>query len=175
MTFPLGSKLIQQIGINHVDSSSIEEISQAVRHHCELKRFQKNTPSGNSPCFSCPTPAAQSHGLMLSLIGGWCEGSGLASHQKGTYFFGSFLWPCGVAEQCSRHRRQGAHCLSTASLCAAGVGEPRREPEGPRHGHHGFGSFCRNKKPVLSPAEGDLGCRADPRQENSFKPTTTFL
>ncbi len=64
-------------------------------------------------------------------------------------------WPCGEAEQCSRHRRKGAHCLSpsrrlrpsSSSLCAAGVGEPRREPEGPRHGQHGFGSFCRNKRP----------------------------
>ncbi|WP_342348967.1 hypothetical protein, partial [uncultured Nitrospira sp.] len=54
-------------------------------------------------------------------------------------------WPCGVAEQCSRHRRKGAHCLSLASLRAAGVGEPRREPEGPQHGQDGFGHFCRNK------------------------------
>jgi hypothetical protein len=50
-----------------------------------------------------------------------------------------------VAEQCSRHRRKGAHCLSAASLCAAGIGEPRREPEGPHHGQHGFAYFCRNK------------------------------
>ncbi len=34
---------------------------------------------------------------------------------------------------------------STASLCAAGVGEPRRGPEGTRHGQDGFGHFCRNK------------------------------
>ena len=37
--------------------------------------------------------------------------------------------PCGVAEQCSRPRKTGAYCLSEASLCAAGVGEPRRGPE----------------------------------------------
>ena len=34
---------------------------------------------------------------------------------------------------------------SEASLRAAGVGEPRRAHEGPRHGLHGFGYFCRNK------------------------------
>jgi hypothetical protein len=34
-----------------------------------------------------------------------------------------------------------AQCLSVASLRAAGVGEPRREPEGPQHGQHGFGYF----------------------------------
>ena len=34
---------------------------------------------------------------------------------------------------------------SVASLRDAGVGEPRRAPEGPRHGQHGFGYFCRNK------------------------------
>ena len=34
---------------------------------------------------------------------------------------------------------------SGASLRAAGVGEPRRSPEGPGHGQHGFGYFCRNK------------------------------
>ncbi len=38
-------------------------------------------------------------------------------------------WPGGVAEQCSRHRGKGAHCLSVASLRAAGVGEPHRCPE----------------------------------------------
>jgi len=52
---------------------------------------------------------------------------------------------CGVAEQCSRHRRKGAHCLSEASLRAAGFGEPRRAPEGPCHSQNGFGHFCRNK------------------------------
>ena len=41
---------------------------------------------------------------------------------------------------------KGGQCLSQASLPAAGVGEPRRAPEGPCHGQHGFGSFCRNKR-----------------------------
>jgi hypothetical protein len=53
---------------------------------------------------------------------------------------------CGVAKPCSQRRKQGAHCLSAASLRAAGFGEPRRAPEGPRHCQHGFGSFCRNKR-----------------------------
>jgi len=38
-------------------------------------------------------------------------------------------WPCGMAEPCSRYRKKGGHCLSAASLHAAGVGEPRRAPE----------------------------------------------
>jgi hypothetical protein len=52
----------------------------------------------------------------------------------------------GVAEQCSRLRGFGEHCLSEASCAAAGVGEPRRGPGGPRTGGNGFGSFCRNKR-----------------------------
>ncbi len=54
-------------------------------------------------------------------------------------------WPYDMAEQCSRHRRKGAQCLSVASLRGAGVGEPRREPEGPQYGQHGFDYFCQNK------------------------------
>ena len=54
-------------------------------------------------------------------------------------------WPCDMAEQCNRHREKGGQCLSAASLPAAGVGETRREPEGPCHGQHGFGHLCRNK------------------------------
>ena len=50
-----------------------------------------------------------------------------------------------MAEQCSQDRREGAHCLSEASLCTAGFGEPHREPEGSCHGQHGFSHFCRNK------------------------------
>jgi len=53
----------------------------------------------------------------------------LVLHKKRLHCFRSLHWPCGVAEQCGRRREQGAHCLSAASLCAAGVGEPRREPE----------------------------------------------
>ena len=34
---------------------------------------------------------------------------------------------------------------SAASLRATVVGEPRRGPEGTRHGQQGFGYFCRNK------------------------------
>ena len=41
---------------------------------------------------------------------------------------------------------EGAHCLSVASLRAAEVVKRRRAPEGPRHGHHGFGSFSRKKR-----------------------------
>ena len=52
----------------------------------------------------------------------------------------------GVAEQCSRLRDYGEHCLSEASCAAAGVGEPRRGPEGPRQGRNGFGSFCSTTK-----------------------------
>jgi hypothetical protein len=55
-------------------------------------------------------------------------------------------WPCGMAEQCSRRRGMGGPCLSVASLRAAGVGEPRRGPEAPCHGQHGFATFCRNKR-----------------------------
>ncbi|MBA3611428.1 MAG: hypothetical protein H0W49_00640 [Nitrospirales bacterium] len=33
-----------------------------------------------------------------------------------------------------------------------------------RLGVNGFGAFCRNKKPVLSPAEGGLACRGETRQ-----------
>ena len=61
-------------------------------------------------------------------------------------FPSGFPWPGGMAEQCNRHRRKGGQCLSQASLHAAGVGEPRRAPEGPCHGQYGFGSFCRNKR-----------------------------
>jgi hypothetical protein len=64
-------------------------------------------------------------------------------------------WPCGMAEQCSRLREKGAHCLSVASLRAAEVAEPHREPEGPRHGQHDFGYFCRNKR--TSPAGAKPG------------------
>ncbi len=54
-------------------------------------------------------------------------------------------WPRGMAEQCSRLREKGEHCLSAASLRAAEVGEPRKAPEGPRHGQYGFVYFCRKK------------------------------
>ena len=57
-----------------------------------------------------------------------------------------------MAEQCNRHRRKGGQCLSQASLPAAGGGEPRRAPEGPCYGQHGFGYFCRNKS---SSSSGD--------------------
>jgi hypothetical protein len=67
-----------------------------------------------------------------------------------------------MAEQCNRHRREGEQCLSpstrlrtgSASLLAAGVGEPRRASEGSWHGQHGFGSFSRKKRPALSSVEG---------------------
>lgn len=58
------------MGIGQADSCSTREISQAVGHLRELKNFQKKLKSGNPPYFSGPTPAAQSQGLMLSLIGG---------------------------------------------------------------------------------------------------------
>ena len=78
----------------------------------------------------------------------------LVLHKKRLLCFRSLHWPYGVAEQCSQHREQGAHCLSAASLCTAGpvlskaegAGEPRREPEGSHHGQHGFAHFCRNKR-----------------------------
>jgi hypothetical protein len=74
------------------------------------------------------------------------------------------LWPGGLAEQCSRHRGKGAHCLSAASLRAAEVGEPRREPEGPGHGQHGFGYFCRNKRTSSARAKpGNTGNHEDTR------------
>ena len=62
------------------------------------------------------------------------------------------LWPGRAVQPTSE---EGAHCLSEASLRAAGVGEPRRAPEGPGHGQHGFGSFCRNKR--TSPAGAKPG------------------
>ena len=55
----------------------------------------------------------------------------------------------------------------SASLPAAGAGEPPREPEGPYHGQYGFGSFCLNKKPVLSHAEGALACRGETPQHKT--------
>ena len=76
-------------------------------------------------------------------------------------FFSSLSWPGSVAEQCSRHRRKGTHCLSpsrrlrpsSASLRAAGVGctaQGTRKAcpcggRGPRHGQHSFVYFCQNK------------------------------
>ena len=56
---------------------------------------------------------------------------------------GSLAWWLGRAVQATPEL--GAHCLSLASLRAAGVGEPHRTPEGPRHGQNGFGHFCRTK------------------------------
>ncbi len=54
-------------------------------------------------------------------------------------FFLQLPWPGGMTEPCNRHRRKGRQCLSpatrqrtdSASWRAAGVGELRREPEGP--------------------------------------------
>ena len=68
-------------------------------------------------------------------------------------FFSSLLWPGSVVEQCSRHREKDAQCLSlsidlrtsSASLRVACVGEPRRGPEGPQYGQHGFDYFGRNQ------------------------------
>ena len=65
------------------------------------------------------------------------EPSELSHYLLKPHRFRSLTWPCGVAEQCSRHREKGAHCLSAASLHAAGpalskaegVGEPHRAPE----------------------------------------------
>jgi hypothetical protein len=48
---------------------------------------------------------------------------------------------------------EGGQCLSEASLRAVEVGEPRRAPKGPGHGHHGFGSFCRNKRASFAGAK----------------------
>jgi hypothetical protein len=73
---------------------------------------------------------------------------------------------CGVAKPCSQRRKQGAHCLSAASLRAAGVGEPRRAPEGPRHCQHGFGSFCSTTKvaPFGTRQASELGLRGETRR-----------
>ena len=60
-------------------------------------------------------------------------------------YFPCLPWPGGVAEPCSRHQEKGAHCLSVANLRAAGVGEPRKGPEGPQHGQHGFAHFAETK------------------------------
>ena len=70
-----------------------------------------------------------------------------------SFYFLRHPWPCDMAGQCNRHRKKGGQCPSpskrlrtgSASLPAAGVGALRREPEGPCHGQHGFGYFCRNK------------------------------
>jgi hypothetical protein len=40
-----------------------------------------------------------------------------------------------------------------------------------RRGVNGFGAFCRNKKPVLSPAEGGLDCRGETRQRRISRET----
>jgi len=47
----------------------------------------------------------------------------------------------------SRMKRK--HHTSVASLCAAGVGEPHREPEGPRHGGTVNGA-SRRARPLLA-------------------------
>jgi len=76
----------------------------------------------------------------------------------------------GVAEQCSRHRRKGAHCLSEANLRAASVGEPRRAPEGPRHGNMVLGPFAPYKGFALRDEPND-GCtlRDAPRDSGAFQ------
>jgi len=81
------------------------------------------------------------------------------SRHPSSFSFIRLSWPGGMAEPCNRHRRKGEHCLSpsrklragSASLHAAGGGEPRRAPEGPCHGQYGFGHCCRNKS---GPAAG---------------------
>ena len=54
-------------------------------------------------------------------------------------------WPGGLAAQCSRHREEGAQCLSAASLRAAGVGEPRGHPKGQATANMVLATFAETK------------------------------
>ena len=85
-----------------------------------------------------PSPGGERSDQLTGLV--WAQRVGPLKLTDS--FFNSLPWPCGVAEQCSRHRKKGAQCLSATSLHAAGVGQLRREHEGPRYGQHGFGYFC---------------------------------
>ena len=75
-------------------------------------------------------------------------------------------WPSDMAEQCNGHRREGKQCLSRASLLDAGVGEPRRTPEGSWHGQTLHGA-SRRARPLLDPFAETNGPRltgAKPRR-----------
>ena len=52
-----------------------------------------------------------------------------------------------MAEKCSRVRSNGEHCLSGASCAAAGLGKPRREPNGPCRADMVLGPFVETKGP----------------------------
>ena len=65
-------------------------------------------------------------------------------------FFSSFPWPCGVAEQCSRHRGKGAQCLSVASLRdAGGLANRAGNPKGHTTANMVLGPFAETKGPRL--------------------------
>ena len=124
--------------------------------------FQQNITSSflllSSPS---PTPTGWPPGSDAYIVTrNLPEGSKLVRHDWETHCFRTLPWPRDVAEQCSRHREKGAHCLSIASLRAAGVGEPRREPEGPQYGQHGFGHFDRNQSgSAAGPKPGNIEYR----------------
>ena len=61
-------------------------------------------------------------------------------------FWRHLMAPAGGALPQSRILCVGEDCLSEASSAALNFGTGAKEPEGPRPGAHGFGSFCRNKK-----------------------------
>ena len=73
--------------------------------------------------------------------------------------------------------------MSIASFRAAEVGEPRRSPEGPGHGHNGFGYFCRNKsdspagaKPgIIRTGMNQLLLKKDVRIEEDSKLLTSWI
>jgi hypothetical protein len=60
----------------------------------------------------------------------------------------------------SPSKTQGSASWSALYLASVRSHEVRR-------GVNGFGSFCRNKKSVLSSAEGDLACRGETRQHRT--------
>ena len=97
----------------------------------------------SQPFFSyVPTPSGWPQGGPRFSVSGPCLSR---ASWAALPLYSMIPWPCGMAEPCNRHRKKGGQCPSAASLPAAGVGALRRAPEGPCHGQHGFGHFCRNK------------------------------
>ncbi len=162
-------------------------LSQILRGPClELcrmdqdDRFRIAIPRWSCPTFSIGHPSHRRHsrhclsGIYLGFVS---DGSPLPTGgdegERGSYrIHGSALFHLGPSIFASQGPTPAARpsgwtrscasepCLSPASwlalpcLASISLNEAGR-------GVNGFGSFCRNKKPVLSPAEGDLGCRAE--------------
>ncbi len=108
--------------------------------------------------------------------------------------FRVFIWPLAWPSSAAESGKTGAHLSEPFSKTqdrlrefapTAGVGEPHRVPEGPRHGQHGFGSFCRNKgsrppgrnpdnfKKFVTPISSSVNLRLDKNSDRrQYKPRT---